>query len=463
MRSLFGRLFVAFWGAIALVALILIASSPYFTRSRPRLERWERGAVVLLEQRLADVAERFERGLGLPGPPFGRGRGGGVEHRAGGLWLFAPDGTLLDGPPAEPEVVDFARRVAEAGTPLAERVASFHVAGRAARDPRGRTVVLVAGVRRAPHLVELIEPRALAGRLLLLALVVALPSWWIARHLSRPVAAVQHAARRLAAGELGARVGAAAAGRHDELGDLARDFDAMAARLEALVQGQRRLVRDVSHELRSPLARLRVALELARDRAGADAAPALDRIELESERLDALVQQILTLSRLDAASAPARRERIDLADLAESVAADASFEAEPRRVEVAVEAGGTAFVEGDPEALRSALDNVVRNAVRHTREQSTVRIAVGIDGAVVRIAVHDAGSGVPEGALGQLFEPFFRVEEARERDRGGAGLGLAIAARAVRLHGGDIVARNRPEGGLEITIGLPAARPDQLG
>jgi two-component system sensor histidine kinase CpxA len=461
LRSLFGRLFVAFWGAIALVAALLVASSPYFTRSRPGIQRWERGAELLLERRAEEAARRVERGF-EPGGAHDRGRDGFFERRHGGLWVLDADGDVMAGPPPETEVLDFARRVAADGAPATERIGSFHLAGRPVRRPDGAGVVVVAGVRRSPQLVDLIEPRALAGRLLLLAAVVALPSWWIARHLSKPVAAVQGAARRLAAGELAARVGAAS-GRHDELGDLARDFDAMATRLEALVEGQRRLVRDVSHELRSPLARLRVALELARDRAGAEAAPALDRIEHESERLDALVQQILTLSRLDAASAPARRERVDVAELAESVAADASFEAEARRVEVAVAAGGAAVVEGDPDALRSALDNVVRNAVRHTGEASTVRIAVEAGATAVTVAVDDQGPGVPGAALGSLFEPFFRVEEARERDRGGAGLGLAIAARAVRLHGGDIVARNRREGGLVVTISLPAVPPTQLG
>jgi two-component system sensor histidine kinase CpxA len=460
LRSLFGRLFLAFWGAIALVAVLLVATSPYFTRSRPGIQRWERGAERLLERRAEEVARRVERGVEPPGL-HERGRDG-FFGRHGGLWVVGGDGVDPAGPPADPEVLDFARRVAAEGGPAAERIGSFHLAGRPARRPDGREVVVVAGVRRPPQVVDLIEPRALAGRLLLLALIVAVPSWWIARHLSKPVAAVQGAARRLAAGDLAARVGGAS-GRHDELGELARDFDAMAARLESLVEGQRRLVRDVSHELRSPLARLRVALELARDRAGGDAAPALDRIELEAERLDALVQQILTLSRLDPASEPARRYRIDLTERAESVAADASFEAEARRVEVVVEARGGAPVEGDPEALRSALDNVVRNAVRHTREAGRVRIAVATSGDRATLVVHDQGPGVPEPALASLFEPFFRVEEARERDRGGAGLGLAIAARAVRLHGGEVVARNRPEGGLEVAMTLPAARTAQLG
>src|SRR5690606_14324807 len=181
-------------------------------------------------------------------------------------------------------------------------------------------------------------------------------------------------------GDLTARLPASATRRRDELGDLARDFNAMAPRLEALVGAQQQLVRDVSHELRSPLARLRVALELARQRADSAAAPDLDRIELEAERFDELVDGILTLSRLETAAAPRRSETVDCAALVEEVVADARFESERREpgveisVEVHPEGGSTALVVGDREELRRAVDNVLRNAVRYAPPGSRVEV-----------------------------------------------------------------------------------------
>lgn len=468
MGSLFLRIFLVFWAAMVVVAAIVVASSPLFTRARPGVERWERGAEIFLGERVEWAARRIERGERPPGPDQDRHRGADEEHRGHGpgerpgmrmlapLYVLGPGGESLAGPPPDAEVARFARRVAEAGTPLTERAGLVHLAGRPAMAPGGEVLVVVSAARRPPRLLDLLEPGALAWRLALLTLIVALPCLWLARQLAAPVTALRAATARLSEGDLAARVAERFAARGDEIGALARDFNAMAGRLDALLGSQRRMVRDVSHELRSPLARLRVALELARQRSGDRPDAALERIEREAERLDALVGQILTLSRLDAAGAPARREPVDLSELAASVAADAGFEAAAKRATVAVEAGEPVVVEGDPDALRSALENVVRNAVAYTREGTAVRVSVARAGHRAEVAVADRGEGVPESALASLFEPFFRVEEARERARGGAGLGLAIAARAVRLHGGEITARNLPSGGLEILLRLPA-------
>jgi len=456
-RSLFLRLFLGLWAAVALLAAGLVATSPWFTRSRPGVERWQLGAERMLEHRVSEAAGRIA--AGRPGDPreFAGRRRGMMEGRGlAPVHVLDPLAGTWDGPAPGEEIAAFALRVARDERPRSERIGVHHLAGRPVRAPDGRTLIVVAALRRPPELVDLLSPRALAGRLALLALLVALPSWWIARQIAAPVAGLRGAVRRLSGGDLAARVPAGAARRRDEIGDLARDFDAMAARLQTLVGAQQQLVRDVSHELRSPLARLRVALELARGRAGEAAAPALDRIELETERLDELVGGILTLSRLGTAGAPARRDPVDLAELVGEVAADAHFEAEARRVEVEVVAARGLWARGDRDALRSALDNVVRNAVRHAPEGTRVELSLAgtPEGAEIRVA--DRGPGVPEGSLGTIFEPFVRVESAREREPGGAGLGLAIAARAVRLHGGTIGAVNRPQGGLEVVLCLPA-------
>jgi two-component system sensor histidine kinase CpxA len=239
-----------------------------------------------------------------------------------------------------------------------------------------------------------------------------------------------------------------------------RDFDGMAERLENLVEAQARLLNDISHELRSPLARLNVALGLARQRANAESGPMLDRIELEASRLNELIGRILTLARLEDGEQRLPSTPVLLDEVVLSVAEDAEFEAQARGCHVSSTIPlGSWGVRGDPSLLHSAIENVVRNAIRYTREGTTVEIRLemtdssGGGDAVVRVT--DCGSGVPADALEKLFQPFYRLDDARGRQTGGVGLGLAITERAVRFHGGRVVARNRPEGGLMVEIRLP--------
>jgi two-component system sensor histidine kinase CpxA len=323
-------------------------------------------------------------------------------------------------------------------------------------DPAGRSLVVVGTLHRPPRPTDLLEPGALWWRLLLLALVVGALSLWLARYLSAPVGSLRRATLRLSAGELSARVGDPVDRRRDEIGQLARDFDAMAGRIENLVGSQRRLLRDVSHELRSPLARLTVALQLARDREGVQAAEALDRIERETGRLDDLIGQLLLLERLEARAPDAEAEDFDLCDLLNEVVDDASFEASATQRWVEFETVSRCPMRGYPALVRSALDNVLRNAVRHTAEETAVEVLIDCGEQRAEITIRDHGPGVPDEHLETLFEPFSRVADARERSTGGAGLGLAIARRAVEVHGGTVTARNHPEGGLEITIRLPS-------
>jgi two-component system sensor histidine kinase CpxA len=292
--------------------------------------------------------------------------------------------------------------------------------------------------------------------LAVLALVVGVLSFALARYLARPVGVLRETTRRFGVGDLGARVGGRAVRRRDEIGALARDFDAMAERIEALVGSQRRLLRDVSHELRSPLARLRVALELARDRAGEGAGEPLDRIEHEAARLDDLIGQLLLLERLEIGEPDVEAAAFDLSQLLGEVVDDASFEAAPAGRDVLFEECPPVQTQGYPSLMRSALDNVIRNAIRHAPEGTSIEVALAaVDGGAT-VTVRDHGSGVPDEHLETLFEPFSRVADARERTTGGAGLGLAITRRAIEIHGGSVEARNHPEGGLEIAIHLPA-------
>jgi two-component system sensor histidine kinase CpxA len=283
----------------------------------------------------------------------------------------------------------------------------------------------------------------------------------LAWSLTSPVARLRHATQRLAAGDLTARTGAPLKGRRDELAQLMRDFDRMAERIEALMEAQSRLLKDVSHELRSPLARLSVALGLARQRATPEAESALDRIELEADRLNQLIQRLLTISRLETGTDGIRKARLSLRELVGHIAHDADYEGQGCNCRVSAELTDDYPVEANPDLLRSAIENVVRNAVRYTAQGTTVEIRlerrIGDQGEDIIVRVLDSGPGVPDEALEQIFQPFYRIDDARNRQTGGAGLGLSIADRAVRLHGGRVRASNRPEGGLEVEIRIPAA------
>jgi two-component system, OmpR family, sensor histidine kinase CpxA len=290
----------------------------------------------------------------------------------------------------------------------------------------------------------------------------------LARYLTAPVVRLRAATQRLAAGDLSARAGGLTARRRDEMAQLVRDFDTMAERLEAAVHAQARLLNDISHELRSPLARLNVASALAHQRAGVEAHSALERIDLEAERLNGLIGGLLTIARLDSGNDARQKTPILLGEMIEGIAADADFEAQGRNCRVESRIKEDCAVLGAPILLHSAIENVVRNAACYTREGTSVQIMLergqgnGAPEAVIRIV--DSGPGVPEDSLDKLFRPFYRIDDARGRETGGAGLGLAITERAVRLHGGSVKASNRPEGGLQVEIRLPlastAASPD---
>lgn len=298
-----------------------------------------------------------------------------------------------------------------------------------------------------------------ATRLSLLALALlltAVASYWLAGSITRPIIDLKRTAEALSSGKLEARVARASLQRRDELGELAYTFDRMAGRLSAALQAKEQLLRDVSHELRSPLTRMRLAVALLRKRA--DTPPELDRLEVDIARLDELIEDILSISRLQSEPSSLHKESIDLRHLLERITTDASFEAKEKRCRIEWIMGDTPCILSlDPQWASAAIENVVRNAIRYTREESVVSIMLEQNDLEACVTVCDAGPGVPENQLAQIFEPFYRVERDRGRISGGTGLGLAIAARVLGAHGGRIEARNlaAPATGLMIRMWWP--------
>lgn len=297
-----------------------------------------------------------------------------------------------------------------------------------------------------------LPPPILAALVGLLASLAA--SALLAWYFSRPIRHLRGALGQIAEGRFDTRVQQLMAGRRDELADLGRDVDSAARKLDQLVTSQRRLLHDVSHELRSPLARLQAAVGLARQDP-AKLAATFDRIELETARLDGLVGELLTLSRLEAGVEGEPKRLLDVMELAAGIAEDAAFEAAAAGRDLVFVGSGEFFIAGRPELLQRAIENVLRNAVKFTRPGTAVEVSAGLSApGRLRIAVCDRGPGVPEVELESIFLPFRRA--AGNTGAEGVGLGLAIARRAVEVHGGSIRATNRSEGGLCVEIVLPA-------
>jgi two-component system, OmpR family, sensor histidine kinase CpxA len=452
MRSLFLKIFISYWFAQALFVILAILAT--LAIRPPESRRFEYFRVSSASQ----AAQAYERGGQRELLKYLSEMERAIRDRA---YLFNDQGEELSGrtPP------EWAHRLAEGdssknagfwGWLASDRRISQPILG-----PSGQHYTLVLERPVAPHF--FFVPNRTPGMGILLAILTSgLVCFLLARYVTAPVVRLRAATQRLSEGDLTARAGALRTGRRDELAELVRDFDSMAERIENLINAQSRLLNDISHELRSPLARLNVALGLARQRTGPEAVATLDRIESEANRLNELIGRLLMLARLEAGDASGDKVRVRLDELLCDVVDDARFEAQGRNCRVVCPLVEPCEVSGNPTLLRSAIENVVRNGLRYTGEGTEVEVrlecgdAAGITNAVIRVM--DSGPGVPEQALDKMFRPFYRIADARDRQTGGVGLGLSITERAVRLHGGSVRAMNRPRGGLVVEIHLPAAR-----
>ncbi len=373
------------------------------------------------------------------------------------VYIIAPDGSDILGRPL-PEAA--ARRLEainrDLATPAGATPSGNYRPSRAAPQivAADGALYTVMFVPRRPSIFGALSLPPISLTILGIALVVsALTSWWLAQHLSAPIRRIQEGARALASQNLEIRVSDGLEDRRDELAVLARDFDAMADQLRANRSATTQLLRDISHELRSPLARMRVALGLARQ-PPADMVRQLDRMDREIERLDSMISQVLKLARLHGAESHLEKESFDLDEVIEEVVRDANFEGAVKNCTVNVQSATKAAILGNRELLRSAIENVLRNAVRYSPTEAPVDLSVGRAAAGLEIAIADRGPGVPPADLDRIFEPFYRVAESRDRDSGGEGIGLAITAQVMKAHGGFARARNTP-GGFEVLLCLP--------
>src|SRR5689334_19187619 len=449
-RSLYLKIFIWFWVAMI---IINVATFAIFALTRPTPVRRSWRDLTQVGPNAQRAAEIYEQSgvAGLTAALQATEKSSGVSAT-----FFDENGKELSGRTVPPGASELIARAAES------RDIEFNVEGRdtlVARpvvSAKGQHYTYVAHIPRPPFQLSL-QTQVL--RLLVILVIGGIFCFWLSRYLTTPLLKLRVTTNELAEGNLGARVAKKLARRRDEVGQLGRDFNGMAERLESMVQAQQRLLGDISHELRSPLARLGVALGLARQRSGPEANGALDRIERESDSLNEMISQLLELTRLESGTDGRKRTDIDLAGLLHDVVADADFEARSVNRSVRIIKSESCSINGVEELLRSAIENVVRNAVRFTPEGTAVEVALRRQNGYVDhfavISVRDHGNGVPEDALEKIFRPFYRAEDARDRQSGGGtGLGLAITERAVRMHGGEIAAANAPDGGLSVEMRL---------
>lgn len=452
MSSLFLKVFLWFWLAMALVIGALLLTTE-LTREREQFPTFS-GMDRAMDAFARHAAETFEQ-EGGEGVRNLLGEPGDNPHVI--FYLFDERGAELTGEAAPPPVREGAQRAAATGMLFRGHYGERMFVAHPTRTESGRRYVLVDSMGpRAPFSSN---PLALVLRVLAALLTAGALCYMLARYIVSPVVKLRAVTRQVSGGDLSARVGPLLGKRRDELGAMGRDFDMMAAQIESLMSAQQRLLRDISHELRSPLARLGVAVDLLRKRTGPEAAAHLARIERESARLNEMIGQLLTLSRWEAGALSVQRETLNLAELVREVVEDADFEARSQNRSVEIVECEECETTGTRPLLRSAVENVARNAVRHAPEGTTIRVSLECrrddGGGEAILSIRDEGPGVPEAALSEIFRPFYRVDASRTRETGGTGLGLAITERAVRLHGGSVTAANLPGGGFTVEIRLP--------
>jgi signal transduction histidine kinase len=456
MGRLFTKVFLWFWLTVLALFAIFFASRMVGTRLLPSTD-----IVASFAPRVADeAAHAYESGGPQEFEQFAHGLVGksGVE-----LYLIDGYGRDILSRPIPSDSLSIVRAARSDGRILSRFGLRSHSSSYKFTSPLGHPYVLLV---RAPLLLARFMATTAGGGLPLFAAVlvmVTLFCFWLTHHIVAPIQGIQSAARRVAAGDLSVRAPVELSERHDELAALAADFDAMVERMSAFVRSQKDLLSTVSHELRSPLTRLIMSLALLRKQAP-DSEELLQRMERDVERVDTLMGQLLTLSRLETGLSSEGRDNVDLSQLVQEVVADGDFEARSCGKSVRLQAEeGIVIEKADQQALRSACENIVRNAIRFTRPGSEVEVILKTEGmspsSQAVLSVRDYGPGVPGNLLQQIFEPFFRVKEPSVDPRAnhGTGLGLAIALEAIRQHRGTVLASNANPIGLEVKIMLPTS------
>jgi two-component system, OmpR family, sensor histidine kinase CpxA len=451
MRSLFLKIFFSFWATVIATGVALILTFIIEPRSVP--SRWHETLTDTARYSGTIAIETAERdGIDSASAYLKR-----IAHETHmNACLFDSAGRVIAGTRCQ----DFQSMTAHVAASQTSDFSMKYGIARAAlmlTGQSGRAYIFATELPAGPRAALGIDRAAIVTQWGVALLVSGLICSLLTRYLTAPILRLREMSQKLAAGDLSVRAGLRLAQRRDEMGDLVRDFNAMASRIEELISRQRQLTSDVSHELRSPLARLNVALDLGRERKGND--PAFEQMEEDIQLLDEMIGRLLTIAKLDISGLQVPMTDLDLADVLSLVARKAQFESKEPKDAITFTSAGECIVWGNAELLHSAIENVIRNAIRYTDTGTLVEIRLerenSSSGAKIRLTVRDYGPGVPDSELKNIFQPFYRLTDARDRQSGGTGLGLAIADRVVKIHGGTISAENAVPHGLKIEIVLP--------
>jgi signal transduction histidine kinase len=444
-RRLFWKIFLPFWVAQAILLGALYLRVHYrITSEHPWWIQPERREMPVLASLAAQRLEHDGQG-GLSQLLDGLS----LPHRSR-FWLLDANGRELSGR----TMPDHILRDAAAADKQEGVYRSYEANVLATRVTTDRGQYVLIAELTPPPLSERI-PGDLLWTLKLGTIFSAIICLLIAHYLTKPIERMRDATHELARGNLDIRAGENLGNRQDEIADLVRDFDTMAGELRNQIQSERNLLSGVSHELRSPIARIRLALALARNPDDRDRAEMLDRIEQDTIQLDSMLERILIVARLESGQQKPKLEPLSLNDVVDDVLHDATFEAAATEATIHYQNSGEIKVNGDAALLRSAVENIVRNAVFYSGQGGRIDVSLEKANGAAVISVRDNGPGVPENALPLLFKPFYRVDDSRGTNTGGMGLGLAIVRNAAAIHGGSVSAKNVAPHGLEVELRLP--------
>jgi two-component system sensor histidine kinase CpxA len=448
--SFFWRIFLSAWAIIFFTIVLTITASLWLP------ELGESADDIKLDRMVSLVARELRKQLAIDAESVAQVF---AEEQVLDLspilevFVLTPDGYDVLGRALPNAVVQAYANSSTSETVATDEAAQLRVLK---EGLQGFMIVGQAGHMPVRELLIRPEGRGLLG--VLLVCVSGIFSLSLTRFIVLPVRRMRMAAQQVASGDLSVRVAHTVGSRSDDIAELAMDFDAMAEKVDTLLQSQKRLMRDVSHELRSPLARLHALLSISQQTADSGAREQINRMEAELERLDDLIGEILSFSQLEAQTG-IERHPTDVMDLLENIVDDSSIEAEASGKRINLSGPSRFVMELDSGLIHSAVENVIRNALHHTADGTNVDVGIQTESGLLRVVVDDRGPGVPDDQLKDIFDPFYRVSESRGTQSGSGGIGLAIAQRGVRLHGGTIMAMNRPDGGLRVKIELPCKSP----
>ncbi len=453
-RRLFWKIFLPFWLAQAVLLGALYLRIHYrISSEHPWWIQPERREMPVLADYAAQVYEnQGQAGLSQLLDNLS------LPNRSK-YWLVDGSGSELSGRPIPERVL----RDAAAAQKSEGLHHSFEANVLAAATQTGKKRYVLISELVPPKLSERV-PGDILWTLKYGTILSAVICFLIAHYLSKPIERLRDATHQLARGNLDIRAGENLGNRRDEIADLVRDFDSMAGELRTQIQSERNLLSGVSHELRSPIARIRLALTLARAADDDERSEMLDRIEQDTIQLDSMLEQILTVARLESGQHKPRFENLFLNEIVDDVLHDANFEAAATGATIAYQGDGDMQITGDAGLLRSAIENIVRNAVFYSGQGGKIEVRLSKEDTTALISVRDNGPGVPDNALPLLFKAFYRVDDSRGTTTGGMGLGLAIMRNAVLAHGGTVSAKNVAPHGLEVELRLPilpASQPNR--